>query len=263
MEVNPIADLFPMLAEDELAELADDIKQRGLLQPIVLDADGRVLDGRNRLAACKRAGVEPEFATYEGDDPDGYALSVNIQRRNLTKGQQAMIAVKGAAISEKSQRSISADHGVSQSRLAYAATVLRHAPDIADAVVSGAMSLNEAYGIARDNKTKADSVESQLARLRAEDPDLADRVVEGDLTLPGAWAERKARAAEEDRQRKVATQLLGEVVVAVAQTNGSSTFGKYTPEYAAPGRAVTRDVIARAKSAIEEMAAVWAERNLP
>ncbi len=84
--VHPVADLFPMLAEDELAELAADIKQRGLLQPIVLDVEGRVLDGRNRLAACESAGIEPTFETYEGDDPDGYAFAVNVNRRHLRAG---------------------------------------------------------------------------------------------------------------------------------------------------------------------------------
>jgi ParB-like chromosome segregation protein Spo0J len=57
LAVHPIAALFPMLADDELEELAADIKARGLLQPIVLDAEGRVLDGRNRLAACEKAGI--------------------------------------------------------------------------------------------------------------------------------------------------------------------------------------------------------------
>ena len=61
LAVHPVAALFPMLAGDELEELAADIKARGLLQPIVLDAEGRILDGRNRLAACKIAGVEPNF----------------------------------------------------------------------------------------------------------------------------------------------------------------------------------------------------------
>jgi ParB-like nuclease domain len=46
--------------------LRRDIKARGLLQPIVLDAEGRVLDGRNRLAACEKAGIEPMFETYAG-----------------------------------------------------------------------------------------------------------------------------------------------------------------------------------------------------
>jgi len=64
--------------------------QRGLLHPVVLDADGWILDGRNRYATCELARVEPRFETYDGDDPAGYALAANIQRRNLTKGQQAM-----------------------------------------------------------------------------------------------------------------------------------------------------------------------------
>jgi hypothetical protein len=81
LAVHPVAALFPMLADDELEELAADIKERGLLQPIVLDADGRVLDGRNRLAACEIAGVEPRFITYEGNDPYGDGFSLNRRRR--------------------------------------------------------------------------------------------------------------------------------------------------------------------------------------
>jgi ParB-like chromosome segregation protein Spo0J len=64
LAVHPVAALFPMRADDELDELAADIKERGLLQPVVLDAEGRVLDGRNRLAACGKAGVKPDFVTY-------------------------------------------------------------------------------------------------------------------------------------------------------------------------------------------------------
>ncbi|MEV7908059.1 ParB/RepB/Spo0J family partition protein [Streptomyces anulatus] len=261
-EHHPVAALFPMLSEDELEEMAADIKARGLLQDIVLDQQGRILDGRNRYEACARAEVEPRFTTYDGEDPDGYALSVNIARRHLTKGQQAMVAARAWLVSNHTARSAANHVGVSHARVVQASTVLQHAPDLADAVVAGAMGLDEAYRIARENKTKADSAESQLARLRTEDSELADKVVEGELTLVGAWAERKARAAEEERQRRVATHLLCEIVPALAQTEGTATFARYDPSEALPGRAITREVIARAAAALDEMARTWKERDL-
>lgn len=90
-KVHPVADLFPMMSDDELAELADDIKAHGLINPIIIDSDGLVLiDGRNRLRACEIAGVEPRFEHFHGNDPVSLILSLNVARRHLTKGQQAM-----------------------------------------------------------------------------------------------------------------------------------------------------------------------------
>ncbi|WP_370666688.1 ParB N-terminal domain-containing protein [Streptomyces sp. IBSBF 2507] len=260
-----------MLDEDELQALADDIRDLGQLQPIVLDSSGRILDGRNRLRACELAEVTPEYVTYSGDDPSAYTLSVNLRRRSLSKGQAAMIAAKACSVSERdprseterSARSVSEQAGVSLGRIGQANIVLRYTPDLVDSVIAGAVGIDEAYQTAREKKAQADSAEAQLARLRNEDPALADRVVEGELTLQGAWAERKARIEEDIRQRRVATQLLCEVVPSLAQVRGSRTFALYDPEFAPPGRAVTREVIAHAATALAEMASVWQERNLP
>lgn len=205
-EHHPIADLFPMLADDELAELAKDIRHRGLLQPIVLDAEDRILDGRNRLMACQVAGVEPEFTTYDGDDPDGYALSVNIARRHLTKGQQAMVAARAARISKKYQEAAAREYGVSQPRISYANVVLSFAPDLADAVVAGAKQLNDAYREARERKQAAESDESAMARLHAEASDLADQVVEEGLSLSAALdalEQRRQEAKLRDAVREI------------------------------------------------------------
>ncbi|MFE7803779.1 ParB/RepB/Spo0J family partition protein [Streptomyces sp. NPDC057430] len=260
-----------MLDEEELQALADSIRELGLLHPIVLDPAGRVLDGRSRLRACELTGTEAAFTSYDGDDPRAYSLAVNSRRRHLTKGQLAMIAATACSVSEhpgrseseQTARSVSEQAGVSLARIGQARTVLRHASDLIDRVISGVVSLDDAYATARERKAQADSHESQLARLRKEDPELADRVVEGELTIQGAWAEHKARLEEEVRQRRVATQLLCEIVPALAQIRGSRTFNQYDPELALPGRTVTREVIAYATEALAEMATVWKERDLP
>lgn len=94
MNTHPAADLFPMMADDDLQALADDIREHGLRQPIVRDSDGLIVDGRNRLLACELAGVEPEFATCNGADPVALVVSLNVKRRNLTKQQRAVIAAE-------------------------------------------------------------------------------------------------------------------------------------------------------------------------
>jgi ParB-like chromosome segregation protein Spo0J len=87
---HPYADLFPMMTDEELEALAEDIKENGLCYPVVR-YQGMVLDGRNRLLACEKAGVEPTFAEHEGDDASALALviSLNVQRRDMTAGQRA------------------------------------------------------------------------------------------------------------------------------------------------------------------------------
>ncbi|MEU4949899.1 hypothetical protein [Streptomyces lavendulae] len=67
---------------------------------MVLDRDGRILDGKGRLKACEIAGVEPKFTTYEGSDTEVFALSVNMRRRSLSKGHLAVIAAKAASATE-------------------------------------------------------------------------------------------------------------------------------------------------------------------
>lgn len=222
MEVHPVADLFPMLADDELAELAEDIRQRGLLQPIVLDADGRVLDGRNRLAACALAGVDPTFETYAGDDPDGFALSVNTQRRNLTKGQRAMLIVESGASIEYTDAGDGSK--ISKQYISRARVVKQYAPALVNAVISGADQLNRAYEFAQSEKSKSEGAEAQLAQLRGDDPELAAKVVEGDLTLRGAFAELAERQRKRAEEQRDARALLARVVDLLAPTNRSDGF---------------------------------------
>ena len=64
MKIHPTAKRFPLLDEQQLAELAADIKANGQQQEIVLAPDGvTIVDGINRHRACKQAGVTPKFRT--------------------------------------------------------------------------------------------------------------------------------------------------------------------------------------------------------
>jgi len=93
MKIHPVAELFPMLSASELNELTDSIKHEGLLNPCVRQGD-ILLDGRNRLAACRLAGVEPSFTEYRGDSPVAFIIGVNLMRRHLDKGQKIALGLE-------------------------------------------------------------------------------------------------------------------------------------------------------------------------
>lgn len=104
-EPHPIANLFPMIAGPELDDLAADIRENGLLEPVVLH-EAQILDGRNRYAACERAGVSPRYVEWhgEGGTPLRFVLSHNLHRRHLSVGQRAAIAAEVLPMFEEEAR---------------------------------------------------------------------------------------------------------------------------------------------------------------
>lgn len=169
--VHPAADLFPLLADNELAELAEDIRSHGLLEPVWLVPDGNgellVLDGRNRLRACELAGVEPRTRVYDGDDPYGFAISLNLHRRHLTVGQRAMIADELAVLRAHRPSRESAQIcavptqdqaaellSISRRSVQTARKVKDEAPDLAEKVKTGEMDLGRADRIIRDREAE-------------------------------------------------------------------------------------------------------------
>jgi len=68
-----------------LLELAESIKQIGLLQPIIINEDFVLLAGERRLRACKLLGYDEIHAIKSPKNSDGVliALTENIQREDL------------------------------------------------------------------------------------------------------------------------------------------------------------------------------------
>ena len=93
---HEIANIFPMMKDDELGNLKADIVKNGLLEPIWLHPNGSIIDGRNRHMACVHLNVKPKFKIYEGDDRDliKFVISLNLHRRHLNESQRARVAAK-------------------------------------------------------------------------------------------------------------------------------------------------------------------------
>jgi ParB-like chromosome segregation protein Spo0J len=90
-QVHPAAGIFPSLEGAPFDDLVADIAQHGLLEPVVIDAHGLLLDGRNRVRACERANVAVRTRRYDGDHPLAFVLSANLHRRHLNESQIAMV----------------------------------------------------------------------------------------------------------------------------------------------------------------------------
>ncbi len=114
MKFHPLASVFPLLEGEDFETLTESIRANGLREAIVLHPDGSVLDGRNRLRACLKAGVEPRFRTYDGDDALGFVIDLNLNRRQLTLSQRAMVAAEIATLAQGARTDLSEISEMSQ-----------------------------------------------------------------------------------------------------------------------------------------------------
>ena len=160
MEFHETANIFPMMDEDALTELANDIRANGLLEPITT-YEGKILDGRNRYIACHMAEVEPRFESYIGDDPICYIISMNLKRRHLNESQRAMIGARLAnmpsgartdlaQICARSQEQAAEMMGVSRRSVQSAHSVQQDGiPELIALVNGGNIAVSQAAKIAK------------------------------------------------------------------------------------------------------------------
>jgi hypothetical protein len=149
LAVHPAAELFPLMSEIELKELAENIEANGLIDPIVLwtKDDKLLLDGRNRLNAMAQAGLlgidkdgnlldlqsdnRIKLQFYTDGDPYALAVALNIRRRHLSVEQRReLIAKVLKATPEKSNRQIAKIVDASHPHVARARRALEEAGDV-------------------------------------------------------------------------------------------------------------------------------------
>lgn len=160
IEPHPLAMLFPGMADDEFRGLVEDMRANGQLVPVTIH-EGKVLDGRHRVRALNEIGEPIWVVDFDGDDPAGYVMSLNLHRRSLNEAQRGMVAAKLANMRQGERTDLHSANlqNVSQSRaaqmlnvstrtVASSRKVLETAPEVAAVVDLGHMSLNLATKVA-------------------------------------------------------------------------------------------------------------------
>lgn len=88
--------VMPELSPDEYQELKADIAKNGVVVPVLVDEDGNIIDGHNRVQIAKELGIP--YPVEMRDDLDdagkrGLAFALNLNRRHLNREQRrALIA---------------------------------------------------------------------------------------------------------------------------------------------------------------------------
>lgn len=165
--VHPACNAVPAISDEDYEALVKSIREDGLANDITLTHDDQLLDGRNRLRACYDAMVDARFVKTRVD-PWTYSYGMNIARRHLTTGQKAMFGAewkKHEAEEAKKRQGARTDIvetfplgdtgkardkagervGVSGKSVDKAEAIKEVAPDIAEKVSSGELSLEAGY----------------------------------------------------------------------------------------------------------------------
>jgi ParB-like chromosome segregation protein Spo0J len=96
---HPFAQKFPPLTPEAFGELKESIRQCGLLEPLIINEQGQILDGNNRKRACDELGIEAavvQLADVLGPKAKEvteieFIFNSNYYRRHLTDDQRAAL----------------------------------------------------------------------------------------------------------------------------------------------------------------------------
>jgi len=168
--VHPAADIFPMMSAVELAALAENIREFGQEYAVIIDKQGMLIDGRNRLAACDLAGVPVSIEAWdESTDPITYVIQLNLLRRQLDVGQKAAVAARIAKAREKGNKHEGAKGrayeaaakitGVGHASVQRAAEAMEF-PDLEEQLDAGGANITALANIAKDRRKQREEEEA-------------------------------------------------------------------------------------------------------
>lgn len=178
LDVHPASRLLPVMSDEELKRLVEDIDQHGLMEPITVH-DGKILDGRSRWTACVLAGVKPTYMQWTGlgEIPSRYVIAKNLWRLNLTRSQLAALAVQlgpivksefrtaGLPLPAKFDEFLGKIVGVSHNSIFQARKIQETSPEEFEKLKKGDINCNFGYYRITRNENSETVVQPQEVRL--------------------------------------------------------------------------------------------------
>lgn len=140
--------------EDALKELADSIREHGIIQPIIVEdaGDGTyfIIAGERRTRAARLAGlaeVPVIIKKFSDERKLEVALIENIQRENLNPVEEAQAYHKLMTLGNLSQEETAARVGKNRSTVANALRLLKLPEDISSSLASGQITAGHARAL--------------------------------------------------------------------------------------------------------------------
>ena len=139
--------------EEALTELADSIREHGILQPLSVRRSGtgyELIAGERRLRAAQMAGLkEIPCIVMNMDEQESTmaAMIENLQRQDLDFVEEAMGIARLMDLCNMSQEQAARQLGKSQSAIANKLRILRHSPQVLEAMRQGGLTERHARAL--------------------------------------------------------------------------------------------------------------------
>ena len=211
------------LPDEEIAELAQDVALRGILQPIVVrrapdNGRYRVVFGGKRLRAAKQANLDAVPVVIGSQAHDVYDQVAENQKRDALTPLDLARFMRSRADAGDSNAEIARRMGIDLTSVAHHLALLTLPPELDEALRSGRCpSPRTLYELARLHKTKPERVKA----IVASEGDITRRAVRS-LTQASRLARGRTRKAVPSRRP---ASLVGQANICVHDSNPFSPGG--------------------------------------
>lgn len=224
LTVHPVAKKLPSWSksDERFFSLVEDVRDRGIDQPLKIDAEGRILDGRECWRAAKQLQLaEVPVVVVPAEQCLAVILHSLVNRKHYTKGALAYVAypLLSPVLEESRKRQVSnlkSGKTPENSRESIQSTLGRTVEEFASALGFG----RDLFFQARNLHTLFDSSDVALAGWEAEHPhggegkptdlraEFEPRLLSGEIGLGAAIAGIAGQSSTKGRGRPESEQLL-------------------------------------------------------